>query len=58
MSPVLANTLNVRASPPVRLRDGQMAYIKTDLCKRVCGLREAWRGGGWVSVGAAADIGD
>lgn len=37
MSPVLANTLNVRASPPVRLRDGQMAYIKTDLCKRVMG---------------------
>jgi serine/threonine protein kinase len=37
MSPVLASTLNVRNSPPVKLRDGQLAYIKTDLCKRVMG---------------------
>ena len=44
MSPVLANTLNVRNSPPVKIslmlqgqRNEQLAYIKTDLCKRVMG---------------------
>jgi serine/threonine protein kinase len=37
MSPVLANTLNVQNSPPVRLRGGQLAYIKVDLAKRVMG---------------------
>jgi serine/threonine protein kinase len=37
MSPVLANTLNVKASPPVRLRGGKLAYIKVDLAQRVMG---------------------
>ena len=35
MSPILANTLNVRNSPPVQLGEGQLAFIKIDLCKRV-----------------------
>jgi len=43
MSPVLATTLSVKTSPPVKLGEspstnlGQLAYIKTDLCKRVMG---------------------
>ena len=37
MSPVLANTLNVKNSPPVRLSGGKLAYIKTDLCRKVMG---------------------
>ena len=33
MSPILATTLNVKNSPPVKLRGGKLAYIKTDLCR-------------------------
>jgi len=31
MSPVLARTLGVQASPPVTLPSGQLSYIKVDL---------------------------
>jgi len=37
MSPILATTLNVKNSPPVKLRGGKLAYIKTDLCRKVMG---------------------
>mmetsp|Transcript_29265 Transcript_29265/g.72248 ORF Transcript_29265/g.72248 Transcript_29265/m.72248 type:complete len:556 (+) Transcript_29265:34-1701(+) len=37
MSPVIANTLQVRDSSPVRVKGGGVVYIKTNLCKQVLG---------------------
>jgi hypothetical protein len=37
MSPVLARTLGVQASPPVKLPSGQLSYIKVDLSINVMG---------------------
>lgn len=37
MSPVLATTLSVSNSEPVKLRDGSLVYIKRELCRQVLG---------------------
>lgn len=37
MSPVIANTLQVRDTQPVKIRGGGVVYIKVNLCKQVLG---------------------
>eukprot|EP00283_Hemiselmis_rufescens_P015129 CAMPEP_0173436844 /NCGR_PEP_ID=MMETSP1357-20121228/17371_1 /TAXON_ID=77926 /ORGANISM="Hemiselmis rufescens, Strain PCC563" /LENGTH=384 /DNA_ID=CAMNT_0014401991 /DNA_START=1 /DNA_END=1155 /DNA_ORIENTATION=+ len=36
MSPVVANTLNIRSEPPTKIKGG-VTYIKTQLCEKVMG---------------------
>eukprot|EP00960_Hanusia_phi_P006795 194043-Hanusia_phi.AAC.2 len=37
MSPILASTLDVRDTQPVKLRSGAVVYLKINLCKKVLG---------------------
>ena len=37
MSPVLASTMGVKESPPTRTAQGEVVYIKVELCRRVLG---------------------